>query len=142
MRRPAGRTWAPALLLLIALAALLPMRLAVDWAGLDRLGLTARSVSGTIWRGRIEAVRLGSIELGDADAWISPWPLLTGQMGIGFAGADGIEGHVSVGAGRYLIDCRVRSPSPKFAQRLVHAGFTRRGSDFALSLEGDLQAAD
>ena len=128
-----------ALLLLILLAALLTMRVGADWAGLDRLGLSARSVSGSVWRGRFVAARLGALDLGDVDAWISPWALLAGRTRIGFAGGDGIEGELSLGNGRYRIDCRVSSPRLDLAGRLVQAGFNRREGGYALILEGELR---
>lgn len=76
------------LLLLFALAfmamliVVLPLRLALDLAGAEQLGLSARSASGSLWNGRLEEARLHGIELGNASARLSPLSLLVGTRAV------------------------------------------------------------
>lgn len=58
-------------------AFLFPMRLAVNLAGLDRAGLSARQIEGTIWSGRMVDAQFRGINLGDLDAGIVPSSLLS-----------------------------------------------------------------
>lgn len=64
--------------LLVAIA-LLPMRFAFDVFGLDRAGVTASAVRGSIWNGRIERLHVGRVDLGTMDAALSPIPLVLGR---------------------------------------------------------------
>lgn len=90
-------------LLLLALAVLLPMRLALGWAELGEAGLTARSVDGPVWAGTLSDARLGDLALGDLDARLSPLPLLLGRARIELAsrGAQPLAGAILVS--RHLI---------------------------------------
>lgn len=74
-------------LLLVALIALLPLRLALGWFGLAEQGLTARAVRGSLWTGTIEGARFGDIALGDLSARVAPLPLIVGQARIALEGA-------------------------------------------------------
>ncbi len=67
-----------ALLLLIAIITF-PMRLAVQWAGLDNGPLTMRGAAGSVWDGTLYSAALGPVQLGDVKAAVQPWPLLAGQ---------------------------------------------------------------
>ncbi len=58
----------------------MPLRLAVDWAGLDDNQFTARQINGTIWDGRIVGAQLGPLPLGDLDAGMQFWPLVSGDL--------------------------------------------------------------
>lgn len=58
----------------------LPLRLAVGMAGLEGSGFSARSISGSVWNGRIEGAQLGPFALGDLDAGLRLLPLLTGRV--------------------------------------------------------------
>ena len=58
----------------------LPLRLAVGMAGLDGSGFSAKAVSGSVWHGRIEGAQFGPFALGDLDAGLRLFPLLTGRV--------------------------------------------------------------
>lgn len=70
----------------LALLVLLPMRLALEAAGLGANGLAARQVSGSLWAGRLDNARLGDVALGDVAAGVSPLQLLAGRARITLAG--------------------------------------------------------
>lgn len=71
------RAWlAFAGLIVAALLAFLPLRLAVGLAGIGDSALAARSASGTVWQGRLADARLGDLGLGTLDLSLRPWPLL------------------------------------------------------------------
>lgn len=99
-----------ALILLFLLGILLffPMRIALGMAGLERLGVAARDVRGTVWSGRIDELMLGDMPLGAVDAGLSPWALLTGRARFDIrrrsGTADDISGALTVGFGRIGID--------------------------------------
>lgn len=66
-------------LILLALV-FMPLKLAVSMAGLEGSKFSAREISGSIWNGRIEQARLGPLALGDLDAGVQFFPLLTGKI--------------------------------------------------------------
>lgn len=74
------------LLFLLALPALLlatfPLRLGLELAGAERLGLAARVASGSLWRGRLHEARLHGVALGDASVRLGFWPLLAGTRAL------------------------------------------------------------
>jgi general secretion pathway protein N len=70
----------------LALIALMPMRLVLGWFDLDRTGFAARAATGTIWSGSLHEGQLGSIALGDVDAGLSPWPLFVGRARLDIVG--------------------------------------------------------
>lgn len=78
-----------AALLVLFLLALLPMRLALGWVGLDTAGFTARTVSGSVWAGHLGEARFGDVALGDLDAGLSPIQLLVARARIDLAGRAG-----------------------------------------------------
>jgi general secretion pathway protein N len=96
------------LLLLFGLLLFLPMRVALGLAGLERLGIAARDVRGTVWSGRIDQLMLGDMPLGSVRAGLSPVSLLVGRARFDVARtnglADDISGALSVGFGRIGVD--------------------------------------
>ena len=78
---PRALTYVLILLAVIAVALFfLPLRLAVGWAGLEGSRFSAKTISGTVWNGRIEGAQLGPFPLGDLDAGLQVLPLLTGRV--------------------------------------------------------------
>lgn len=63
----------------LALAALLPMRAAVDWLGMAEKGVSAWEAQGTVWIGALRDVRFGPLPLGDLHAGLDGLPLLLGR---------------------------------------------------------------
>jgi general secretion pathway protein N len=79
---PIGRTLFFIFALVIALLALLPMRLALDWFNLGNRGLAAREVQGSVWYGELKEAQFGSVGLGDMHAGLRGLPLLIGRARI------------------------------------------------------------
>lgn len=94
--------------LLLGLIAFLPMRVALGLAGLERLGVAARDVRGTVWSGRIDQLMLGAMPLGSVRAGLSPLSLLIGRarfdIGRTKGLADDVSGALTVGIGRIGVD--------------------------------------
>lgn len=65
--------------LVLALAALLPLRLVAGWFDLGGRGLAAREAEGSLWFGRLREARLGGVALGDVDARLNLLPLFLGR---------------------------------------------------------------
>lgn len=61
-----------------AFAAMTPLAAVAGWIGLDRLGLTAASVEGGVWAGRLHDASLRGVPLGEVDVALDPASLLTG----------------------------------------------------------------
>lgn len=99
-----------ALILIFAFGFLifLPMRIALGMAGLERLGVAAQEVQGTVWSGGIDRLMLGTTSLGSVHAGLSPVSLLVGRARFDVwrrAGApDDLAGAMTVGFGRIGID--------------------------------------
>lgn len=64
----------------LALLLLLPMRLALGWVEAGGQGLSARSVTGSLWAGQLTDARFAGLTLGDLDAGVSPLALLVGRL--------------------------------------------------------------
>ncbi len=79
---PFGRRVLVLTVLLLALVVLLPMRLALAALDLSAQGVTARSVSGSVWAARIEGLDVSGIVVGDVDASLAPLDLLLGRARI------------------------------------------------------------
>lgn len=79
-------------MLLIALIATFPMRLALGLAGLGEAGLTARSATGPVWFATLREVHFGEVDLGDVHAYLSPVQLLVGRARIDLAGPQPVAG--------------------------------------------------
>ncbi|WP_420144757.1 type II secretion system protein N [Sphingobium sp.] len=99
-----------ALVLTLALGLLLflPMRVALGLAGLERLGIAARDVRGTVWSGRVDQLMLGNMPMGSVRAGLSPLSLLMGRGRFDIARKKGlpddIGGALTVGFGRIGVD--------------------------------------
>jgi len=81
----------------LALVALLPMRMAMDWFGLGERGLAAREVQGSVWFGSLKEAQFGTVGLGDLYAGLRGLPLLIGRARIAMdrdaaAPADALDG--------------------------------------------------
>jgi general secretion pathway protein N len=98
IRLPIGRTLFLAAAVLFAMAALLPLRLALDWLGFAEQGLAARAASGSVWRGALQEAQIGPVSLGDVHARLNVLPLFLGRARLTVAAAEagGLEGAVSV----------------------------------------------
>ncbi|MGR6328270.1 type II secretion system protein N [Sphingomonas sp. XXL09] len=70
-------------LLVVALLVFLPMRLALGWIGLGDQGFSARTVTGSVWDGRLNEARFGDLALGSLHADLSPLALLIGRARVG-----------------------------------------------------------
>ena len=86
-------------LLVLALLALVPLRLVLGWAGLGEAGLTARQVEGVLWRGRLVEARFGDVVLGDLDARLAFLPLFVGRARVELDGTGirAVHGAITVG---------------------------------------------
>ncbi|QGP78459.1 type II secretion system protein N [Sphingobium sp. CAP-1] len=97
-----------ALALLVGLLIFLPMRVALGLAGLERIGVAARAVRGTVWSGRIDQLMLGNMPLGSVRAGLSPVSLLMGRARFDIARTKGlpddVKGALTVGFGRIGVD--------------------------------------
>ncbi|WP_340264375.1 type II secretion system protein N [Sphingobium mellinum] len=86
----------------------MPMRIALGLAGLERFGLAARDVRGSIWSGRVDQLMLGSMSLGSVRAALSPIALLTARARFDIwrheGAADDVSGALTVGFGRVGAD--------------------------------------
>lgn len=79
---PFGRRVLLLIVLLVTLIALFPLRLALSLLDLDRIGVSARSVSGSIWSGRLDEVAAAGVPIGSVQARLSPLELLLGRARI------------------------------------------------------------
>jgi hypothetical protein len=61
-----------------ALVMTLPMRVALTWMGADRAGVSAAEVSGPVWNARLRAAEYHGAFLGDVEASLDPFALLSG----------------------------------------------------------------
>lgn len=96
---PLGRTLFFVCVLLFMLLALLPLRLALEWLGLDDRGLAAREAKGSIWFGALSETQLGPVALGDLTARLNGLPLLVGRARVSLdreEEADRFEGAITV----------------------------------------------
>lgn len=79
VRLPFGRGLFFLAAFLFALAALLPLRLALDWLAVEQAGLAARAAEGSVWLGALRETRIAGAALGDLRARLDPLPLLVGR---------------------------------------------------------------
>ncbi|MDX3901158.1 MAG: type II secretion system protein N [Sphingobium sp.] len=95
-------------LFVVALILFFPLRLALGLAGVERMGVSARDVRGTVWSGGIDQLMLGKVAMGSVRVGLSPIQLLVGRARFDLrrkAGlADDMEGAINLGFGRYGID--------------------------------------
>lgn len=130
VRLPLGRTLFLLCVFLAAFVALLPMRLALDWLGLDDRGLSARETGGSIWLGSLVETRIGGAAFGDLSAALSPLHLLAGRARIQFARrGDGepFEGALTVSRHSFGLD----DVTAHFSVASIFAPFPVAGLDLA-----------
>lgn len=65
--------------LLVLLVVFVPLRWGLERLGLERQGLSAAEVRGTIWSGRLVGASWRGLQLGDAHVGLRPLPLLLGR---------------------------------------------------------------
>ncbi|MFN3468302.1 MAG: type II secretion system protein N [Novosphingobium sp.] len=82
-------------LALLALIALVPLRLVMGLAAPD--GVTARSVEGTVWSGRIADLKAGPFPVGTVETGLEVAPLLLGQARVRVA-REGFAARASLGS--------------------------------------------
>ncbi|HEX6376533.1 MAG TPA: type II secretion system protein N [Allosphingosinicella sp.] len=92
--------------LLLSLAALLPLRLALDWLGFADKGLAARQADGSIWLGALADAHFGDLPLGDLGTRLRTLPLLVGRarLDVRQESEDGLRGGVSLSRHGFGID--------------------------------------
>lgn len=95
-------------LLIVALVATFPMRLGFALFGLDKSGISARDISGSVWASRIEGLRIANVDIGTVQAGVSPIQLLVGRARLNVARRlgkpDDIQGAVGVTANSFGVD--------------------------------------
>lgn len=84
---PLGRGLYLLVAFLLLLAALLPLRVALDQLGFDERGLGARAVTGSLWSGRLTEARVRGVALGDLEAGLALLPLFIGEARVDLRGA-------------------------------------------------------
>lgn len=109
VKLPVGRTIFFIGAFFLALIALLPMRLALDWFGLGERGLAAREVEGSVWSGALKEAQLGTVGLGDLYAGLRGLPLLIGRVRVSFnrlqdTGVEELEGAAVLTRGTFGFD--------------------------------------
>ena len=87
----------------------LPLRLVATLINTDPGGFSARQMSGSVWRGRIDDARFGAVDVGNVDVGLNPLPLLRGRARLGFRPVPGqtgntISGAIEFGNGRRAIE--------------------------------------
>lgn len=101
VRLPLGRGLFFACAFLLALLALLPLRLAADWLGLGASGISARDAGGSVWGGVLRQTRFRDLELGDLGAELNALPLLAGRARIDLGRNDGALAGAAAAADRF-----------------------------------------
>lgn len=77
---------------LILLLVTFPLRLALAMAGAEAAGLSARSVTGSIWSGQLVDAGWRGAELGTIDTALAPLALLGGDVRVDFVRDDALRG--------------------------------------------------
>jgi general secretion pathway protein N len=85
LRLPLGRSAFFLAAFMVALVALLPLRLALEWFGLTDRGLSAREAKGSVWLGALAEAHYGSVPVGDVGAELRTLPLLLGRARVDLA---------------------------------------------------------
>jgi general secretion pathway protein N len=107
IRLPLGRSLFFLCAFLFAIVALLPLRLALGWLGMDKRGLAAREVKGSIWLGGLSEVQAGGVSLGDLSARLATLPLFIGRARMEVRRDDApqpFRGAVTVSRHRFGVD--------------------------------------
>lgn len=79
IRMPMGRTVFFLAAFAFSLVALFPLRVALDWFGLDDRGLAAREANGSLWLGALREAQIGPVPIGDVSARLNTLPLFLGR---------------------------------------------------------------
>lgn len=91
--------------LLFSLAALLPLRVALDWLGFADKGLTAAHAEGSIWAGALGEARFGTVDLGNVETRLRFLPLLVGRARLDLEQEDdGLRGGLTLSRHGFGID--------------------------------------
>lgn len=98
IRLPIGRTIFFLGAFFLALLALLPMRMAMDWFGLGNRGFAAREVQGSVWLSAVKEAQFGTVGLGDLHAGLRGLPLLIGRARIALDRDEGTPADELAGA--------------------------------------------
>lgn len=77
---------------LVLLMVTFPLRLALVMAGAEAAGLSARSVTGSIWSGQMVDAGWRGAELGTIDTALAPMALLGGDVRVDFVRNDAMRG--------------------------------------------------
>ena len=95
-------------LFVLSLIATFPMRLAFDLLDLDKSGIAARDIRGSIWWSEIEGLRIANVDLDTVQAGVSPAQLLVGRARLNVwrkrGQMDDISGAIGVTANSFGID--------------------------------------
>ncbi|MEM8695333.1 MAG: type II secretion system protein N [Pseudomonadota bacterium] len=82
---PMGRMVFFTCIFLLAMLVLIPMRLGLDWLGIDDRGIAAREALGSVWNGRLVEAQFGDAAVGNVDAGLGVLPLLVGRARVAMA---------------------------------------------------------
>ncbi|MEQ1510388.1 MAG: type II secretion system protein N [Sphingopyxis sp.] len=98
-----------AVAIVFALILFFPLRLAISLVGGENTGISARNISGTIWGGRAEEVRIGAIDLGSLDIGLDPVSLLAANLTLRFTRTEGapdapLSGAIILGPNHRALD--------------------------------------
>jgi general secretion pathway protein N len=106
VRLPLGRSIVFVCAVLAFVVAILPLRLAAEWLGLDARGFSARRATGSLWfGGSFQEARLGAISLGDVNARLQFLPLLAGRARLDLdRRGERLNGGVTVTRNGYGVD--------------------------------------
>jgi hypothetical protein len=102
---------------LVVGVAFLPLRLVFDRLPLPSAQVGVSSISGSIWRGRLEGVTLEGEPLGAFDLRTEAWPLLSGRLRVNFV-SDGplTSGQLAArGGSLMLLNLNGETPLSRFA---------------------------
>ena len=75
-------------MMLVALIALMPLRVGLGVVGAADEGLSAREVVGPVWFGGLGEARYGDVAIGDVSAGLSPLQLILGRARIDLRGRE------------------------------------------------------
>jgi len=102
-----------AVIFVVALIALIPMRVAIAALGIQDRGFAARTAEGEMWYGSFRDARLGDVALGDLRAAVDPLALLVGRANVAMGGSAG-SGWITVASGSLGVGrMTVRLPTGK-----------------------------
>jgi general secretion pathway protein N len=102
-----GKLWLAAAVLL-SLLVTWPLSAAFQMFGLDKVGVSARSLRGPVWWGGAEELEVAGVRLGTVDVFLNPFALLIGRARIDIARnagkPDDIAGGITMGFGSRSFD--------------------------------------